>query len=251
MHRMRSIMLAAAAPATASALPEGTILSFDKSLLYNILIQSFNVAVLIAVLIFFLYKPVRKFLEERKQRISDEITHAQRTREEAELLLEKYKGMIAGVEAERDDILVRTEKIAIEKSDRLLFEARREAEMIHQRAKADVALEYKNMEDEIKRQIIDISHLMAGRFVEVSIDQKTQDRLIEQALAEWDSGGEFGGDADAGGGGGSSGSGSGSGGSGNNGSGGISGGVSGGGSDGSGGSSGSGSGGGEGAISDG
>ncbi|HHY51716.1 MAG TPA: ATP synthase F0 subunit B, partial [Clostridiales bacterium] len=39
---------------------------------------------------------------------------------------------------------------------------------------------------EMKRQIIEIATLMAERFVQLSIDRETQDRLIAEALAEWE-----------------------------------------------------------------
>ena len=192
MHNLTDIIKRVnyASAIAAAELPEGTILNLDKTLLYNILIQTFNVIVLIAVLTIILYKPVRKFLSDRRQRISDETANVQRIREEAEQLRDKYEKMLEGIGAERDKALARANKIAVEKSDQLLFEAQREAEILHNRAKADIEAEYKNMENEIKRQIIDIAHLMASRFVELSIERETQDRLIEQALSEYDSGSE-------------------------------------------------------------
>ena len=172
----------------AAELPEGSILNLDKSLGYNIIIQLINVIILIAALTFILYKPVLKFLAARKQRINDEIDSARNIREEAAQLREKYEKMLEGIEAQRDEVLLQANKIAVEKSDQLLFEARREAETIHNMAKLEIEAERENVENEIKRQIIEIAHLMAGRFIELSIDQETQDKLIEQALSEWDSG---------------------------------------------------------------
>ena len=174
----------------AASLPEGKILNLDKGLINVIYIQLFNVAVLIALLTFLLYKPVRKFLSERRQKIADDIERAQAIRDEAAQLQAKYKKMIDDIEAEREEILRLTHRKAVEKSDQLIFEARREAEAIFHRAKADMETERENLSNEMKRQIIEIAHLMAGRFVQLSIDRETQDRLIEQAFAEWEAGGE-------------------------------------------------------------
>lgn len=182
------------AAAAAAELPDGAILSLDKELIYKIIIQLVNVSILIAVLVFILYKPVKKYLANRARKIRDELENSKRIREEALELREKYEGMIAGIEAEREEILRQTHRKAVEKSDQLLFEARREVEVIHNRAKSELEAERENMSGEIKRQIIEIAHIMAGRFVRLSIDRDTQDRLIEQALADWDSGTE---DADS------------------------------------------------------
>ena len=171
----------------AADLPDGSILSIDRSLAYNTAIQLFNVAVLTAILTFLLYKPVKRYLADRKKRIRNEIEDARRCTDEAQSLKEKYERMIAKIEAEREEILLQTHKNAVEKSDQLLFEARREAEAIFHRVKSELDLEREILSDEIKRQIIEIAHVMAGRFIQVSIDRETQDRLIEQALDEWDS----------------------------------------------------------------
>ena len=190
---IRPYALAAAqapAPVVAAAdLPAGTILNLDKTFLYNIAIQLFNVAVLIVALTFILYKPVKKYLTDRRQRISDELANARHIRDEAEQLRNKYEAMLKGIDAERDEVLARANKIAIEKSDQMLFEAKHEAEAMHNRAKTDIEMEYRNMENGIKRQIIEIAHQMAGHFVEMSIDRETQDKLIEYVLSEYDSSG--------------------------------------------------------------
>jgi F-type H+-transporting ATPase subunit b len=109
-------------------------------------------------------------------------------RDAAMELKEKYEKLIAGIEGEREDILRQTHKKAMEKSDQLLFDARREADVLRNRAMTELELERKNIYDEMKRQMVEISYLMASRFVQVSMDQQTQDRYIEQALAEWDGG---------------------------------------------------------------
>lgn len=178
-------MLAYAAQA-AGGLPEGTILSFDKGLLYSLLIQWLNIAVLTAVLIFILYKPVRKFMAERSERIKGEIEAARRERDEAQELKEQYERMIASIEDEREEILRQAYKKAMEKSDQMLFDARREADAFYNRSLAELEQERENVADEMKRQMIEIAVMMAGWFVEVSMDRETQDRYIEEALAEWE-----------------------------------------------------------------
>lgn len=167
-------------------LPAGTILSFDKDLLIKIGIQLFNVLILTAVLVFILYKPVKKFMAERTERIKKEIEAARGEREDAFDLKEKYERLIEEIEKERDDILLEAHKKAMEKSDQMLFNARREADAMHELALADLEIERENVMDEMKRQMVEISMLVASRFVEVSIDRDTQDRYIEDAFTDWE-----------------------------------------------------------------
>jgi F-type H+-transporting ATPase subunit b len=167
-------------------LPLGSILNLDKDLLIQMAVQAVNVLLLTAVLAFLLYKPVKQFMAQRKERIAAEIEAAQKDRAEALELKEQYERMIADIETEREEILHAAYKKAMERSDQMLFAARREAENIYQRALSELEIEKENVADEMKRQIIEIAALMAGRFVEVSIDRETQDRLIAEALAEWE-----------------------------------------------------------------
>lgn len=171
-----------------AGLPEGSIIHFDKELVIQIGIQWLNIILLTAVLVFVLYKPVKRFMAGRAERIHNEIEAARMEREKAQELKEKYEAMLEEIEGEREDILLQAHKKAMEKSDQLLFDARREADAMYSRALAELETERKNINDEMKKQIIELSVLMAGRFVEVSIDRETQDRYIEQALSEWEGG---------------------------------------------------------------
>lgn len=167
-------------------MPDGSILSFDKSLLVNLAIQWLNILVLTIVLAFLLYKPVKQYMAKRTERIKNEIEAARAEREETLELKEKYEKMIAAIEKERDDILLQAHKKAMEKSDQMLFDARREAEAMYNRALADLEVERENVMDDMKRQMIEISLEVAGRFVAVSIDRDTQDRLIEESFVDWE-----------------------------------------------------------------
>ena len=48
--------------------------------------------------------------------------------------------------------------------------------------------ERENEIDNLKRQMVELSMLTAGRFVEVSVDRATQDEYIDEALSDWEEG---------------------------------------------------------------
>ena len=52
------------------------------------------------------------------------------------------------------------------------------------RANAQVELERKKAADDMKKEIISIASLMAGKVVKASIDMEVQDSLIEDTLKE-------------------------------------------------------------------
>ena len=168
-----------------SDMPEGSILAFDLNTLVRLGIQWLNVMVMTALIIFILYKPVKKFLANRRQRISDEIEDARKEREEAAALKEQYELIMADAAKEREEMFQKAAKKAAENGDKVLFEAQREAEAIQSRNLAALEQEQANAANEMRNQIIEISSMMAARFIELSMDKEKHDKYIEEAFANW------------------------------------------------------------------
>lgn len=164
-------------------MPESSILRFDENLLTEMGVQWLNIIILVVLLYFLLYKPVKKFLEARRQKLAAQHDDAHREAEKARELREKYEALLAGIEAERDVILREGREAGLARSEELITEARREAANIYRRSMEDLRMEQENSMDEMRRAMIEISTQMAARFVTVSVDRETQDRYIDEALS--------------------------------------------------------------------
>ena len=53
-----------------------------------------------------------------------------------------------------------------------------------ERARTEAELEKQKLADDVKKEIISVASLMAGKVVAASIDTKVQDQLIEETLKE-------------------------------------------------------------------
>lgn len=73
---------------------------------------------------------------------------------------------------------------ALKSEERIVNEAKEEAARIIAHAKKEAELEKQKAADDIKKEIISVATLMAGKVVAVSVDEKTQDTLIEETLKE-------------------------------------------------------------------
>lgn len=89
----------------------------------QILLHLMNFVILFAILYFLLYKPVRNFMEKRKQAYQelDDQTHA--ANEEAEKLKVQYEEQLAGVDAE----IAERKKAALDAADRRAKEIEQKA----------------------------------------------------------------------------------------------------------------------------
>lgn len=174
--------------ADSQSLPKGSIISFDIELIKNLAVIWINVIILIAVLAFILYKPIMKFMDNRSQAIKNKLDHAKTTLDEADDLKEQYEGKLRDIDKEREEILAQAYKKAMERSEHILKEAREEAENIYAHTMAELEEEKASVEDELKRELIELSALVAGKFIETSLDEETHDKFIEEALQDWEEG---------------------------------------------------------------
>ena len=75
-------------------------------------------------------------------------------------------------------------KKAIANEERIIREAKEEAVRILEHARNEAELEKQKVADEVKKEIIMISALMANKVVAASIDAQTQEKLINETLRE-------------------------------------------------------------------
>jgi len=163
----------------------GSILAFDLALIFRIGIQWINIGILAFVLVKFLYNPVKNFMAARADRIRDEIDSANQSAEDARILKARYEELIANIHIKEDEIAKERKRASDKDHEILITEAQKEANEYRRKAYEEIEIERKNAAEDIRKQIIEISTLMAARFVAMSMDKETQDKYIAEALADW------------------------------------------------------------------
>ena len=162
------------------------ILGFDTAFIMGILFQWVNVAFIIFILSWLLYKPVRDYLYNRRERISKEIETAARNLQISQETKANYDAKLANVGLEREEILDAARKTANDRSSEIIAGANSEAGLILERARREIAQEREKARDEIREQIIQVSAMMAEQLLgsQINADEATKDRLLNQAIAE-------------------------------------------------------------------
>lgn len=171
-------------PFAVLSLPEPFVIILDQQFLIQLGFQLLNTAVLCFILAKLLYKPVKKFLADRKEKIANQIDSAQAKLEEAEKLKAEYELKISGIEKERDEILEQARSKGKKREEQIIAEAKEEAETLKSRAMLDIQREQEKAKDEIKKQIIEVSSLVASRFIAASMDDAAQDKLVDEVIAD-------------------------------------------------------------------
>ena len=63
-------------------------------------------------------------------------------------------------------------------------EAKAEAENIHTRAMTDIKREEEKAKDEIKKQIIEVSSLVSGKFIAAKMTEEEQNKLVDDTISD-------------------------------------------------------------------
>ena len=160
------------------------LFNLDPQLIHDAVLLMISMFVMFTFLSYLLFNPARKMLQKRQDRIRTDIDTAARDKEDAKKLMEDYDRRLKDINKEAEEILSAARQKALKNEARIIEEAKEEAGRIISRANAQVELERKKAADDMKKEIISIASLMAGKVVKASIDMEAQDSLIEDTLKE-------------------------------------------------------------------
>ena len=176
MHNLNAVLLAAEM--------EPRLFDLDFQLLADSLLTIIAVFVLFIALSYLLFNPARKFMQDTQNKIAGELDHAKTAQEDAEKLKADYEARLANVDKEADEILSAARAKALANEADIVAKAREEASRIIAHAHVEAELEKKKAADEIKQEMVGLAMDAAGKFVRVSMDDRTKNALIEETLAE-------------------------------------------------------------------
>ena len=167
-----------------SAVPEGRVFGLDLQTLIGIGIQLFNACLLAFALAKILYRPVRKAMAKRTERIESQMIRAEEDMAKAEELKLQYEKKLQDIESERADILRDAREAAAHRDRQMLAETEKDVRALKERAAADIESERQRLREEVSVHILDVSLAMAGKFVTHAIDKDVQDRMFNETVAE-------------------------------------------------------------------
>ena len=160
------------------------LFNLDFQLLADAVLTMIAVFVLFLAMSYFLFNPARKMLSDRKEKIQSELDMAAADMEQAQELKEEYESRLKEVEKEVQEILSDARKRALANENQIIAQAKEEASRIIERARVEAELEKQKIADEVKKEIVSVASLMAGKLVAASIDPAVQAQLIDETLKE-------------------------------------------------------------------
>jgi F-type H+-transporting ATPase subunit b len=129
---------------------------------------------------------ISEALDRRSKAIEDSIDHAERTKREADELLEEYRGRLREARQQSEDIVVRARKAADSLQDQAKADASAQREELLAAARRDIEAETRRALDEIRKEVADLTVIATEKVTRKSLTPDDHRRLIEEALREVD-----------------------------------------------------------------
>ncbi len=131
----------------------------------------------------FVYRPVLNLLAERRQRIEEGLKAAELAREEAARQRAELEKQLEEERRKAQERVAAATRQAEQLREQILAEARAEAERILAEARERAQQERERMLQDARRQIAELSLLVAQKVVGESLDEQKQHQIIQRFLA--------------------------------------------------------------------
>ena len=154
------------------------LFDLDWQLLADSTLMLIAIFVLFLIMSYFLFNPARKMLNARREKIQSELESAKQDMESSRKLREEYEAKLKDVDKEAEG------RKALGSENQIIAQAKEEAARIVDRSRVEAELEKQKMSDDVKKEIISVASLMAGKVVAVSVDKNLQNQLIDETLKE-------------------------------------------------------------------
>ena len=146
--------------------------------------QLVSFLILLGLLIYVGYKPIRKMLDERANRIKESMEQAEATKQEYERAKVAVQEQISEARQEGQAVIGQATQVGDRLKEEAKEEARKEAQAIVDRTRVELERERDKAIDDLRREFVDTAILAAEKVINEALDKEKHRKLIEEALEE-------------------------------------------------------------------
>jgi F-type H+-transporting ATPase subunit b len=134
------------------------------------------------------FPKISEALEKRANAIRENIEDSERTRQEADKLLEEYRARLKEAREQADDINARARKAAEAAVAEATADGKAKREELVAAARKDIETETRRSLEQIRKEVADLTVLATETLTRKSLSDADHQKLVEEALAEVDFG---------------------------------------------------------------
>ena len=157
------------------------MLKFDWNMLWTLI----NLIVFFLLMKFFLFNPIKKVLNKRKELIDKQFKDAEEAQRQAEDIKTQYQNQLDGVEEEKKQILATARTTAKNEYNKIIDKAHDDADKIKSDAKKTSDFENEKTRRAVKEEIaalaMETAEKVVGKSASAQLDSKLYDEFLEES----------------------------------------------------------------------
>ena len=134
----------------------------------------------------FAFPRIAEALDRRRLAIEESIDHAERTKREADELLEEYRARLREAREQAEQIVVRARRASDSLQDDAKAAASKQREELLASTRRDIEAETRRALEEIRKEVANLTVVATEKVTRKSLTPEDHRRLIEEALGEVD-----------------------------------------------------------------
>lgn len=156
----------------------------SAEMLADLLINIINIVILFLVTKKLVYKPVKKMLEQRKQKAVAMQTEAQNQMDEAGKIKSQYEEKLRDFDEKTSDMKKQMQQQSVEEAEKIIGDAKHKAEDIVSDARSKAEEEKEKMLSSAKNDIVDAAIDISGRIIGRNISDEDNKKIIDSFFGE-------------------------------------------------------------------
>ncbi len=145
----------------------------------DLLLNILNIVILFLITRFLVYKPVKKFMAQRREKVEKEKSDAKQQMQEALSLKEEYEKKLTEAQSNARESLLESEKKAQERKAQIISEAQKEAQEIKAEAKAEALKEKDEALNSLKDDVASLAVQISEKILSREITDRDNERIVE------------------------------------------------------------------------
>ena len=162
-----------------------TISSIGEKLVPNwvsFVVQFLSFLILLLVVFFLAYKPVKKILKKRADYVENEIKQAKENNDQAQASVEEAKQLVATSKEKASEIIKNAEAQGQQRFDAIILEAKQEVVEMKKAAEIDIERAKEDAIQDIRNEMVNVALSASKEILKREVDSKDNVKLAEDFI---------------------------------------------------------------------
>jgi F-type H+-transporting ATPase subunit b len=132
------------------------------------------------------FGPIQQIIDQRRDRIRESLSEADKARDEARSLLEEHRKLMQQARGQAEEILTEARRVGDAQRERVKHEAEEDRQRRLEETRRQIEAETHRALGEIRREVAELALVAAEKVTAGALDEKSHRKLIDDAIKEID-----------------------------------------------------------------